>query len=76
MRERHDGELWILNLAVLGVGAVLLILLGRMWRGYGKILGGVGRCFLVIPDLSYEMAPRLDSGMMCGVGRWPLRKIS
>jgi hypothetical protein len=71
MRERHDGELCIPNLVVLGEGGVLLIPLGRMGLGFGRILGGVGGCFIVIPDLSWEMTSRLDSGMMCGVGRRP-----
>jgi hypothetical protein len=31
---------------------------------------------MVMPDLSWEMAPRLNSDMMCGVGRRPLRKLS
>jgi hypothetical protein len=73
MREKHGGELlWILNLAVLGVGGVLLIPLGHMGWGYGRICGG----FLIIPDLSWEMAPRSNSVKMRGVGRWPLRKHS
>jgi hypothetical protein len=76
-RERHGGELlWILNLAGLGVGGVLLTPLGHMGWGYERILEGGGGCFLVIPDLSRKMAPRSNFGMICGVGRWPLRKCS
>jgi hypothetical protein len=45
-----------------------------MRRVYGRILGGVGRSLVVIPDLRCEMALRLDSDMIFGVGIWPLRK--
>lgn len=50
--------------------------LGHMGWGYERILKGGGGCFLVIPDLSRKMAPRSNFGMICGVGRWPLRKRS
>jgi hypothetical protein len=41
MRERLGGELWwTLNLAVRGVGGVLMSLLGRMGWGYRRILEG------------------------------------
>jgi len=39
--------------------------------GYGKILGGVGESFQVIPDLRWERASMLDFGMICGVEIWP-----
>jgi hypothetical protein len=52
MRERLGGELlWMLNLVVIGVGGVLLIPLGRMGWGFGRILGGVGVYFVATPDL-------------------------
>jgi hypothetical protein len=47
-----------------------------MGWGYRIILGGVRGCFLVIPNLSWEMAPRSNYGMMDDVGRCPLRKLS
>jgi hypothetical protein len=74
--ERHGGELWILNLPILRVGGFILIHLGCMGWGYGRILGVVGECFLLVLDLNWEMAVKSDFEMMCGVGRWPLRKIS
>jgi hypothetical protein len=43
-------------------------LLRHMWSDYGRILGGVGRSSLAILDLRWEMAPRLASGMISGVG--------
>jgi hypothetical protein len=49
------------------VGGVLLIHLGRIGWGLGRIFGWVGGYFLVIPDLQWEMAPSSDSGMICGV---------
>jgi hypothetical protein len=55
---------------------VLLILFYCMGWGYRIILGGVRGCFLVIPNLSWEMAPRSNYGMMDDVGRCPLRKLS
>jgi len=48
---------------------------GRMGGDYRRISGGVGRCFLVIPDLRCEMALRLDSVLTCGVGIRPLKKL-
>jgi hypothetical protein len=51
----------------LGVVGVLMSLLGRMGQGYERILGGVGRSSLVIPDLRWEMAPRSSSSMIYGV---------
>ena len=59
----------MLNLVVLGAGGVLLISLGRMGWGFGRILGGGGGCFVAIPDLSWEMSPRSNFGMMCGADR-------
>jgi hypothetical protein len=44
----------------------------RLGWGYRGILGrGI---FRVTLDLGREMAPILDSGMINGVGMWPLRK--
>jgi len=42
--------------------------LGRMEWVYGRILEGVGGNFVVTPNLKWEMAPRLDSGMIFGKG--------
>jgi hypothetical protein len=56
-----------------GEDGVLVSLLGRMGWVYGRILGEVGRSSVVIPDLRWKIAPRLDSGMVFGVGMWPLR---
>jgi hypothetical protein len=68
MRERLRGELWgTLNLAVHGVGGVQMTLLGRMRWGYGRISEGVGESFQAILDLRWEMAPRLDSRMICAI---------
>jgi hypothetical protein len=40
-----------------------------MGWGYGRILGGVGWSFQVIPDLRWEMVSMLDFGMTyCEVG--------
>lgn len=63
------------NLVVHGVDGVLMSLLGCMGWGFGRILGGVGRNFQVIPDLRWEIAPRLVSGIIYGVGIWPLKKL-
>jgi hypothetical protein len=41
---------------------------GHMGWGYGRILGGVGRSFLVISDLKWERASMFDYAMICGVG--------
>jgi hypothetical protein len=60
MREKVGVELWwTLNLAGCGVGGVLMSLLGCMGWGYGRILRGVGGSFLILPNLRWEMAPRL-----------------
>jgi hypothetical protein len=45
--------------------------LGHMGRGYGRILGWVGGSFQVIPELRWEMAPRLDYDMTYDMGIWP-----
>jgi hypothetical protein len=66
----------MLNLAVIGVGGVLLIPLGRMGWGFERILEEVGVYFVTIPDLSRETGPRLDSRMMCSTVSWPSRKLS
>jgi hypothetical protein len=42
--------------------------------GLWMILGRVEANFRVIPYLRWEMAPRLDFGMISDVGMWPLRK--
>lgn len=48
-------------MAVHGV-AILMSLMGCMRWSYGRILGGVGGSFQVIPDLRWEMDPKLYSG--------------
>jgi hypothetical protein len=53
---------------VYGEGGVLVSLLGRMGWGYGRLLGGVGRSFLVISDLKWERASMFDYDMICGMG--------
>jgi hypothetical protein len=57
--------------AKFGVGGVLMSLFGRMRWGYGRILEGVGKIFLVIQNLKWELDLRLDFGMICGVGIRP-----
>jgi hypothetical protein len=34
----------------------------------------VGGSSLVLPDLRWDIAPKLVSRMICSVGIWPLRK--
>jgi len=52
LRERLGGELrWTLNLAVYGVGGVLLSLLVCSGWGYGRISGKDERISRVIPSL-------------------------
>jgi hypothetical protein len=46
--------------------------LGRMEWDYERILGGGGVSSVVIPDLSWEMGPRSDFGMMYGAVTCPL----
>ena len=61
MKVKFGRELWwILNLTIQGVGGVLMQLLDLMGWVYGRILVGVGKWFLIIPDLRLEIAPRLD----------------
>ena len=55
-----------------GEGDVLVSLLACMEWVYGKILGGLGGSFVVIPDLKWKMAQRLDFDMIFGVGIWSL----
>jgi hypothetical protein len=79
-RYEHErglgGEsLWMLNLVVWVVGGVLVFPLGRMVWNYGRILGRVGACSVATPDLSWEMGPRSDFGMMCGVESYPLKQL-
>jgi len=74
MRERLGEESWWnLNLATHGVGGVLMNLLGRMrlWKNIRKFWG----LFLVIPNLRWEMTPRLDFDIFRGVGIRPLKKL-
>jgi hypothetical protein len=69
LRERLGGEWWwILNMEALGEGGVLVSLLGLMRWVYGRILGGAESGSIITPDLKWEMAPRLDFGMIFGVG--------
>jgi hypothetical protein len=42
--------------------------------GLWRILGGIRGIFRVTPNLRWEMALRLDFGMISSVGMWPLRK--
>ena len=51
-------------------------LLGCMGWAYGSILEGVGKSSLAIPDLRWEMTPKLVSSMICGVGIWLIRQSS
>ena len=62
-------------MAACGVGVVLMKLFSRMGLGYKRISRRVGSCFLVIPDLRWEIAPRLNYGMACGLRIRPLRKL-
>jgi hypothetical protein len=58
------------------VGDVLMSLLKLMVWVYEKILGGVGGRSLTIPDLKWEMASKLVSGMIFVAGIWPLRALT
>ena len=52
MREKLGGEWWsTINLAVHGLGGVLMSLLGRMGWVYRRILGEAGEISLAIPNL-------------------------
>ena len=57
-----------------GEHSVLVNLMRCMGWVYGRILGGVGGGFVVIPYLRWEMTSRLDSYMIFGVQMQPLRK--
>lgn len=50
------------------MGVVLIKVHGLYGVSCEKISGGVGKSFLVIIDLSREMAPKLDPGMTNGMG--------
>jgi hypothetical protein len=63
------------NLAVRGVGNVLMGLLGRMEWGYRIKLGRVRKSSQIIPDLTWEMDPGLDSGMICGVQTKVIKEV-
>jgi hypothetical protein len=68
LRERFGGECsWTLNLAIHGVGGVLLSLLEHLEWGYVRISRKDGKFFLIILDLRWEMDPGLDFGMIGGV---------
>jgi hypothetical protein len=74
MRERpYGGWLWILNMVARGVGGVLMRFMGRMGWGLWKNIRRGWGSFLVTLDLRLVMAPKLDSGMTCGVGIRPSR---
>jgi hypothetical protein len=60
-----------ITLEVLREDGVLVRLFGRMGWVYGRILCGVGRSFVVSPDLRWEITQRLDFGMIFGVGYGP-----
>jgi hypothetical protein len=66
---------WTLNLAVYGVGGVLLRLLERLRCGYGRISGNDGRISRVIPILWWEMDLELVFGIISGVWIWLLRHL-
>jgi len=59
-----------------GEGNVPVSISGLMRWVYGRVLGEVGRSFVVIPDLRWEMAQRLDFGMIFGVGIRPSGSLS
>jgi hypothetical protein len=74
-RERLGAKWWWTpDMDVHGEDGVLLSQSRRMWWVCRRILGGIGRSFVIIPDLSWEMAQRLDSDMIFGMGIQPLRK--
>jgi hypothetical protein len=62
-------------MAVHGVGGVHVRFTSRIGWGYGRILGGTGKSYLVILDLRTMMTLKLDSDMMCGVGIKPSRQF-
>jgi hypothetical protein len=57
-------------MAARGAGGVLMRFMGCMGWVMEKYQEGLG-VFLVILGLRWEMDPRLDSGMTCGVGISP-----
>ena len=69
MRERLGAKFWTLNLVVLGASGELLIHLGCLRWGFGRILGRCGGCLVAIPNLSREMGPRSNFGRNCVVWR-------
>jgi hypothetical protein len=58
------------------VGIVQIRSMGCIGWGYGKRLEGVGGDSLVILDLRWEMALRLNFGITSGAEIKPLRKLS
>jgi hypothetical protein len=58
MRERLSGNLlWMPSMVVRGMDGALLIPLGLIEWGYGRIQGRGGVYFVVIPDLCLKMGP-------------------
>jgi hypothetical protein len=47
------------------VGSVLMSVLEHTEWGYGRILGGFEGSFQLIPDLMWELAPKINSSMIC-----------
>jgi hypothetical protein len=69
LRERlARGWWWTLNTEMHREGGVLVSPSGSIGWVYGRILGVVGGSFVVILDLRWEMAPRLDYGVSIGIG--------
>jgi len=58
------------------MGDVLVRLMDRMGLVFGNFSGRVGGNSLDTLDLRWGMIPRLDFGMMCGVGSKPEGSIS
>jgi hypothetical protein len=72
MKEWPGGELLsMLNITVCGVGGFPMRFMGRMGSVCGNRSGRIGGSFLVIPYLSWKMAPKLDSDMTNGMGVGP-----
>jgi hypothetical protein len=57
-----------------GVGGVQMRFMGHMGWDYVKISGEARESFLVIPNLMWEMAPRLGSCITSGVGDWAFKE--
>jgi len=57
------------------VNGVQMRSMGRTGWGYEKISRGDGENSLIIPDLRWEMALRLDFGMVYGAGIKLLKKL-